>query len=541
MISGTQRQSTKTVRGFRGVLPDLTFLALLGVFWIVCVAPIVIDEQRRGFDVFRDVAYAVNIQHGQWLSDPAYPGQTIWYPPLGPAVMAGLAGLFDVTPTDCYRWSQLLFNWTLPLGLFLIVRLGWSRRSAMAATIAFLLAVPWWQSEVAHGQPSIHSVTWGWVALLLYGLQRNRGSMGWAIGCGCFVGLAFWHHPFIPATLIAVFALETAWACGTGFPAGHNGGFNKAPMARTACLLAVALVVAAPILYMMLHGPVLNREPREYIASELGTFEFALMRGNLWIWATGLIGLICSIRRADLGSRLLILALAVSVVGQLPGYGRLFELGLPSFIPTLVPHEFQRMFQLGWAICVGVGIDAGLTALTARFNLLRVRPIAVSALTLLALVATGVWGLPGAPKNLGRFLIAEPLPPAFVTTIGWIKDNTDINDVFACEPGWSFAWLNAETGRKVWISARGHSNPRVDWLARQEVLIELLETSSPETFWRLARARGIDYFIPSPSWNPKVLADPELFAQSVPRYFTLVLPGGPEAVPVFQVNPTPRR
>ena len=92
----------------------------------------------------------------------------------------------------------------------------------------------------------------------------------------------------------------------------------------------------------------------------------------------------------------------------------------------------------------------------------------------------------------------------------------------------------------MWLTARGHSNPRVDWLARQEVLIELMETTSPQACWSLAREHGIDYLAPSPSFNPKVLADPNLYRQSVPAYFTLVH-GGPDAVPVFYVNQTPKR
>ena len=82
-----------------------------------------------------------------------------------------------------------------------------------------------------------------------------------------------------------------------------KAGHHKALVTRSVCLLAVALAVAAPILYMMLHGPVLNRVPREYIASQLDTVEFALMDGNLWILATGLVGLISSIRRADSGAQ----------------------------------------------------------------------------------------------------------------------------------------------------------------------------------------------------------------------------------------------
>ena len=70
----------------------MAFLCLLAVFWVGYVGPIVGDG-LRGFDIYRDVAYAKNFQHGRLFSDPSYAGETIWYPPLSPAVIGALGGV----------------------------------------------------------------------------------------------------------------------------------------------------------------------------------------------------------------------------------------------------------------------------------------------------------------------------------------------------------------------------------------------------------------------------------------------------------------
>ena len=111
-------------------IPDALLLLALAALWIWLVLPIV-NEGLRGYDIFRDIGNAVNIQHGRYVGDPAYPNETFWYPPLSPVLVAGISALLDAKPADCYRWSQLLVNGWIPIGLFLIVRIQWGRRAAI--------------------------------------------------------------------------------------------------------------------------------------------------------------------------------------------------------------------------------------------------------------------------------------------------------------------------------------------------------------------------------------------------------------------------
>ncbi len=500
------------------IAPDIAFFALLILFWIVYVGPIVINEQRHGYDIFRDAGSAINIQNGQLFADPAYRGESLWYPPLSPMIAAGVSELFGITPLDCYRLSQLALNWMIPAGLFLVMRLQWGRRAAILGTAALLFAMPWWQTEVHQGQPSIHAVILGWAAVALYAQQHKRQSNLWALACGVFQGICFWHHPFIPALLAAGFVLQTSWECAR---AGKGAWFSGA-VGRTLLITSLTFLTAGPILYQMLHGPVLNRAGREYLAGELQTVQFALLYGSPWLWATGLVGLVYCARRADFGGRLLVSVLAVTILGQMPGYLRLYGGDWARGIPIFVPHEFQRFFQLGWAIVIGIGTDAMLLAIAGRVKFLRANTFLAGLLTLAACVITGGQGLAEAKINYRQYLHPFPKRPLLRQADQWIFENTNINDVFACEPELAFRWLNAETGRKVWIMPEGHSNPRVDWKQRARVLDELENATSAETFWQLAHQYEINYFVPTAKWLPKIIADENIYREAVPTYIELV-------------------
>jgi hypothetical protein len=309
-------------------------------------------------------------------------------------------------------------------------------------------------------------------------------------------------------------------------------------MVRNALILGLTVLLAAPMLYLMLRGPVLNTTPREFIAGELRTVEFALMRLNGWIWLTGLIGVVLCIKRDDLASRLVVCVLGICAVGQLAAYPRILGWPWAAGLPLVVPHEFQWTFQLAWAVGVGIGID-GLIG-----SVLRWRPFAphrgrlALPVLLLALLLTGAWGLPDVKGNLRRFV--HVYGQNFPGATAWIRGNTDIDDVFVCEPIWAFAWLNAQTGRKVWLTEPGHSNPRVDWRERRRVLDEMAAAPTPEAFWRLVREHDIDYCIPSPGWMPRVLADPALRGELIPAYLELVFGGGPDQAAILRVRAEPR-
>ncbi len=524
----------------RAVVADFAFLSLLLVAWYIYVGPIVIRDRMVGSDVFRDVGSAMNILHGEFLTDPAYVGETIWYPPLGAALAAVTSRLFDVPPEDYFRWSPLFLNWLIPVGLYVVVRITWNRRAAVVSTVALLLAMPWWQVEVAHGQSAIHAVVGGWVSLLLYAQAERRRSYGWAVACGAWQGLSFWHHPFVPAVLAAAFVLQADW---TARRSGEKDEpavrqVQKQLIGRNAIVAGVTLLIAAPILFLILRGPVLNPDPREYIAGELATVRFAILGGNPWLWGMGLAGVVACARSVDRGPRLLLCCLLLTVVGQVPGYLRLYSGEWAKSVPILVPHEFQRLFQLGWAMAIGIGVDSIIDWITARVAGHRKQATAASGLTIAACLLTGIWWVGDVPENLRRYLVPIGDPPGWVEAGDWVRRHAELNDVFACEPDLALRWLNAKTGRKAWIVPPGHSNPRVDWWERARVLRLMGEAPTAEALWRLAQKHDIQYLVPSPNWNPVPLRNYSNKSEETARYFRVAYQGS-GAMPIYEVLPKP--
>lgn len=516
-------------------VPDAFLLLALVAVWIWLVLPIV-TEGLRGYDIFRDIGSAVNVQHGRYIGDPAYPNETFWYPPLSPILVAGISALLDAKAADCYRWSQLLVNGWIPIGLFLIVRIQWGRRAAIFTTVALLLAMPWWQTEIAHGQPSIHAVIWGMAAVLMYEQQERRASMTWAVACGVLQGVSFWHHPFVPAALAGAFLVQGMWAARRNATQDDARAPMRASLWRHGVMLLVIVLISAPLLVQILRGPTLNPVPRAYLAHELQTVEYALMHGNPWLWAAGFAGVFCCLLRRDRGGRLLIAFLVITLAAQIPGYVRIYWGELAGDVPPLLPHEFQRLFQLGWAIAIGIGIDGALRALGKRVAWIEATPAARIGLTLAACLLTGAWYVRDVPANLRRYLMKASYPSQADGAAEWIREHTDIDDVFACEPDLAFRWLNPETGRKVLIMPDGHSNPRVDWNARAEVLAALEQAPTADAFREIALRHGVRYFIPSSRWNPRVATDPELRAAGLGKTFELAHPGG-GIVPIYRIMP----
>jgi hypothetical protein len=506
---------------FHDIWPDLLCLAAIAVYWLMAIGPVIIDEGRRGSDISRDAAAAMNILNGRWLADPAYIGEGIWYPPLSPMWVAGVSALTGIAPIDVYRRSAFWANWLIPVGLFLLVRRVWGRWAAILSTTAVLLAIPWWQMEVHLGQASIQSVIGGWIALWLYALQSLRRSTTWAIACGLFQGLAFWHHPFVPAVLAGAFILESLWESWRLRRDSASRGPRRDMLRRNAIIFAITFITAAPVLYMMMHGPVLNAVPREYFAPELKTREFALMNANPWIWVTGLIGLIFCFRQRCLACRILLGALLLTLLGQVPGYLRWWAPTGAARLPVIVPHEFQVLFQLGWAILVGIGAVELFRLARARFSWVQTSPASAPLFIGAALLITALPGMIHIKDNVRRFMHPIDPPEPFKELAGWIRAHTDINDVFACDPKLAFYWLGAETGRKVWLSTSGHSNPRVNCEARSVVLKEMADTHSPKRFWELMQQNEIDYCIPLRNWSPIIFRDEKLRSEAIPRYLTL--------------------
>ncbi|NUQ50893.1 MAG: hypothetical protein HUU27_13370, partial [Phycisphaerae bacterium] len=343
---------------------DLLFAGCFALYWVVFVTPVVLD-QRHPYDGFRDIASARHFQLGGGWGDPGYLGETIWYPPLGPLIVAGLSSLLGVTIEGLYLWSQLLVNWMIPAGLYVVVRLAWGPQVGITSVVALLLAMPWWQEYVIMHIASWQALIGAWAFLLVYALAERRESVLLSGLCGAWLGMSVLFHPLVPAILAAMILARTAWDAAALTRAGTLDRAQRLLM-RGGLLVVLAGLIGWPLLQLFQHGPILNRLPREFIDSKMATLHWAAIDANPWIWGVGLAGLVSVMRRASLAQRLLLCGLALTIAGQAPAYLRRFGPGWCQELPVLLPHQFQMHFQLLWAICVGLGVAALLAWLAAR-------------------------------------------------------------------------------------------------------------------------------------------------------------------------------
>lgn len=514
--------------------PDAAFVVVLLAAWAWYVAPIVILEQRHGYDLLRDVASVRNILEGRWLADPTTRGETIWYPPLSPLIVAAICAAGGADPLDVYRFSGLLVNWLIPLGLFVAVRVAWGRTAAIVATVALLLAMPWWQSFVLMAAPFWHGVAWGWLTLAAYVLADERRSWKWAAACAAMQLAAFLHHPIVPLLLMAVVMLRrTALLWSAWRDASTNT--TRAAAGRDALAMLAPLAAAAPALLWIQRGPILNPLPRWYFASELRTVEFALLGAHPWLWGLGLIGLVLCIARRSRASSMVLSVLLVTTLAQLSAYGRVYGGEAFRWLPVLLPHEFQALWQLAWAICIGVAAGAGIDRLSTALAGDRARTALQLALLAACVLITGLRGYLELPQRLRRDQGVFAWPAGYAAAAKWITDNTRLDDVFLCDKQFGYLWLNARTGRKLWLAPIGHTNPRVDWRARARLFDALDAAPTAEAFHALALRCGIDYVVVSPEWVPYVLSDAGPAESVVPGFLQIVFRSG-DGLVILRVN-----
>jgi len=154
-----------------------------------------------------------------------------------------------------------------------------------------------------------------------------------------------------------------------------------------------------------------------------------------------------------------------------------------------LPHEFQWHAQfalgVGAAIAlmhVALGLAGGRRALQPLFSVM---------------LMTIVRG-PGL-RDLGRardYLISlEPLLADTRELRAWILTNTSLADTFVCEPDTAHQIVAALTGRKCVVVSPGHTNPAVDLHNRLRAMNELLHTTDPQRFLKLARDYRVDYLL----------------------------------------------
>jgi hypothetical protein len=89
-------------------------------------------------DFQREIAQAQVLVDGAWSSEPFYLGERLWYPPLGPALVAALARLTGLPVPLVSARAGAYVNFLAPLFLYLLARRLFGRVAGLAAVLDYL-------------------------------------------------------------------------------------------------------------------------------------------------------------------------------------------------------------------------------------------------------------------------------------------------------------------------------------------------------------------------------------------------------------------
>ncbi len=490
------------------LIDALTALLLWGI-WFVVVWRLIDGRRVILWDTFRDIAWAENIRAGRVWSDPTHPGADWWYPPGSPLLMAGLARLTGCSVTDLYGYSALWLNGWLPVLLYLALRQGGDRTTALVTLGTVLAGSFTWLTHAAAAIPSFQGIVFNLLGLLCWQrccrlgmttgltsdgqrnttqgespdtgrLTRRKSCTTWALLSGLLLALSAWFHPLCAGLLAGAVLFQALITWRLKMPQPPQHGHRLAP---ALLVIAVGLALSAPLVRQMLRlhtqSPALARFFADelldpvYYAHALTPLIVPAALAGVWIIVVHRTALLWAVGYVLIGQ----LGLIAGYLAQRPGWE----------IPFLLPHEFLWHAQLGLGICAAVALVETARRCTTTVPRAGVggRRCAAALLVLFTLVV--VPGLRGC-SHAGKYLIdLEPLLAHTADLRAWIRDNTALEDVFVCPPDVGYCVIAGLTGRKCVAVSPGHSNPTLDYQTRHDDVRTMLETDQPEILSALAR------------------------------------------------------
>jgi dolichol-phosphate mannosyltransferase len=444
-------------------------------------------------DLYRDIAQAQTIRDGSFVADPHYLGETVWYPPLVPALVAGLQWLTGAEMHVLETRAGAYLNVLGPVAFYVMTRALLGRWTALVATAIFLFCA-------GDSGPSYASSTytpWLFVAnfvqalfyLCILALYRaahtNRGHH--FVVVGAMLGVTFLGHA-APATLIGGLVGVYMATRALRLASRRQWVEVRRTLARFALVVVVALVVSAPFLASIVGNyglRIVHLHPTFWIypdmeVANLGRFLNERLSRNVVVPAlVGLVALLTT-RRARPSWAWLLGWMGLAMLGVMYSYVWQIQAARNVIWPSVVPgFHYLRYFDAGESILAAYGVvtaGGGLAWLVARWP------------------ATAPWGAPLTrrlvPALLGAALVSLSYPAYArrvdltmyrdqaqqmflgvddVNMFRWLRRELGPTDVVAAPELLSLIMIGP-AGRKVLVVDRFFSNPYVSWAERYDTL-----------------------------------------------------------------------
>lgn len=288
-----------------------------------CLAWLASHDLRMPYDIdlFRDSAFAQSILQGRFPADAYYANEQNWYNPLGPAIVAVVARIFNAAPITIYSHYGAIVGLTVPLAIFGLAISLFGRWAGLASLFAFVYLAPpelpswaapsyspWLFANLLSLLPFSAAV-----AAAVYARQSSRHWV-W-VGCGFLVGLTFLAHT-ATAIVAGCVTLALSW---------DRKKLGVVAL-RWSSIVLTAFLVGTPLLITILwhYGlRIRNEPPLEFMTGETDVHQLGhtLLAGINVRNVLALVGLGALFRNQSMRSARLALITGLAVCGFLLFYG----------------------------------------------------------------------------------------------------------------------------------------------------------------------------------------------------------------------------
>jgi hypothetical protein len=476
---------------------------------ILCTPPLVLGIQgTRGVDwpddpdLFRESAQAQSFADGHLLDDPYYLGEWIWYPPLVPALVAGLSLITGSPVPTVYAQAGAYLNMLGPILLAALVARCFGSLASLVALAVFLYQAPRGPTGAAPFYSTLlYSGNFAqalfYLTLLAYVSLAAKHRLRYVL-TGLLLGLTFLGHaaPFV--VLVVLFLVEFARTAARE---------PRAALERYGILFATAALAATPLLVSIVgryHLEILNPAPTLWVAWS-ATWTAMRRQMDHLTWAACVSLVVLWVRGPREGAWVV----SAWVAGSLALVGQSFAAAAYGW-PMVVPRH-HLLFYVRAAQPVLIGYGASALSSGARHWVdqsrlwVRLRaPLArestrwaamVGGAVLVALPALPATARPSGPRGTG--ILHDSTVQTGLDAYRWMRSALRPDDVVLSTDDRALMVVGP-AGAKVVVLEALFGNLYVDHhrraLARDEMFAALRRGDEP-AFEALAEEYSVSYVL----------------------------------------------
>lgn len=489
-------------------------------------------------DHFRDIGVAQTIQDGGWggwREDPFYAGETAWYNPLIPAIVALTASIIQTPVPETFTRIGAAINLLPAILFFLCARRLIGLAAALPALVGWLFlphSPPAWGAAMytpwLFPATAAHALFYGGIIAWLRALERP--SLSRLSIAGAILGVTLLAHT-APALVLTGMIVATALLTPARLsPLATQGIAGRAK--AIAVPGAIAAIVASPFLLPLAwrYGfHVVNRMPGSWVDERLSftNLGIRLMKPSTWpttlLTVAGAIDLLrrkaaapeartglggpgppAKIHRAS-GAAVTLPILIMIAWGVITlALFIISTLGQSSALLPVVVPAFHFYFLLRALACLAFG--AGFMVMSGTLARWWSRQPAASAVTAtgVALVVTLLLSAALYPDYLDREAFTSARRRAIEWQSSddrrareWIRENTPATTVFAAFDDDALRIVGA-AGRKVMCMDPYFSNPYIDRAPRaaaRDALFAALAAGDRDRFLEIAKSYRVTHVL----------------------------------------------